>query len=232
MIKKIIESVKDIVKETTFEFTPDGLILNAMDSSHVALIYMSLSECFKQFECENTEVISFNIEIFSKFLKSCDNDCTITCENIDSQLHMTAKGSRTIQFYQNLLDIEADTLMIPEFDYPCNIKLSTGEFQKICKDLKEFGDDVTISVSPSQITFCTNSLGERIEITHTNDSCLINTDAHLQISYSLKYLLLFCKGCPLTENVNLSIGMEQPLRVKFVINNTDFLCFYLAPKIE
>jgi len=38
ILKKLIESIKDIVNDVNIEVTPSGLALQAMDGSHVALV--------------------------------------------------------------------------------------------------------------------------------------------------------------------------------------------------
>ena len=42
VFKKIVESVKDLVKEANFELAPDGISMQAMDTAHVALVSCKL----------------------------------------------------------------------------------------------------------------------------------------------------------------------------------------------
>ena len=52
-IKKLIESIRELVHEVNIEATPAGIALQAMDSSHVALISMNLrSDGFHVFRCD------------------------------------------------------------------------------------------------------------------------------------------------------------------------------------
>jgi len=43
IFKKIIDSIKDLVKDVNLEVSPTGLSMQAMDSSHVALVSMNLT---------------------------------------------------------------------------------------------------------------------------------------------------------------------------------------------
>ena len=52
------------------------------------------------------------------------------------------------------------------------------------------------------------------------------------MNYSLKYLTFFCKACPLSDFVHIYVGMDQPMRLKFPISDTEHLSFYLAPKVD
>jgi len=38
VLKRIVEAIKDLVTEVNIDVTPTGLSLQAMDSSHVALV--------------------------------------------------------------------------------------------------------------------------------------------------------------------------------------------------
>jgi proliferating cell nuclear antigen len=234
LFKKIIDAVKDVVKDTSLEISPDGIVLNAMDSSHVSLIHMIIKSSLSEFSCDNNEVIGINTETLAKILKTCDNEAEIVCENKDSKLTLLAKSrERNMNFSQNLLDLEMDTMMVPDMEFPCEIEMPCAEFQKICRDLREFGEDVRFTISPTMLKFYTTSGGEHIEVDYsTNSSIKIHSEAYLEMSYSLKYLILFCKACALSDIVYIYVGMEQPMRLKFPISDTEHLSFYLAPKVD
>ena len=53
VFKKIIDSLKDLVKSVNFEANNTGLSMQAMDSSHVALVSFLLHESgFQSFRCD------------------------------------------------------------------------------------------------------------------------------------------------------------------------------------
>ena len=43
LLKKIIDSIKDLVTDVNIDVTPAGISLQAMDSSHVALVSLTLA---------------------------------------------------------------------------------------------------------------------------------------------------------------------------------------------
>ena len=50
---KVLDSIKDIITEGNFDCSPNGLSLQAMDSSHVSLIDILLeSEGFEHYRCD------------------------------------------------------------------------------------------------------------------------------------------------------------------------------------
>lgn len=234
LFKKIIDAFKDLVKETSLEFSPEGVVLNAMDTSHVSLVHMVLKDSLSEYESISPEVISLNTETLSKMLKTCENDAQITCENKENKLHILSKSNdRHMNFVQNLLDLESESMMFPDFDFPCKIEMSCSEFQKVIRDLREFGDDVILTVSPKTLKFYTVSGGEHIQVDYSSCSNVkIASEASIEVSFALKYLAFFCKACPLSDFVHIYLGVSQPMRLNFPISESEYLSFYLAPKVD
>lgn len=52
LLKKLIDSIKDLVTEANFDVSEAGLQLQAMDTSHVCLLALLLrSDGFEEFRC-------------------------------------------------------------------------------------------------------------------------------------------------------------------------------------
>lgn len=45
------------------------------------------------------------------------------------------------------MDIDSEQLGIPDTEYAATVRMPSGEFQRICKDLSSIGDTVIISVT-------------------------------------------------------------------------------------
>lgn len=91
IFKKIIESVKDIVDIANFNISSQGLQVQAMDSSHVALVSLKLSkEGFETYRCDSPQVLGINIKEFSKFMKFIEPNDTILlkCDKNASSLYV------------------------------------------------------------------------------------------------------------------------------------------------
>ena len=60
LIKKLIDSIKDLVSDINLEITPMAISLQAMDSSHVALVTLNLnSEGFEEYRCDKPISLKF-----------------------------------------------------------------------------------------------------------------------------------------------------------------------------
>ena len=78
LLKKLIESIKDLVTDINLDITGSGISLQAMDSSHVALVTLLLKyDGFEDFRCDKQMTLGVNITQLSKIMKCAGNDDTI-----------------------------------------------------------------------------------------------------------------------------------------------------------
>lgn len=71
---------------------------------------------------------------------------------------------------------------------------------------------------------------------HTNmDKPELNVNIELtepvSLTFSLKYLVNFCKASALSPHVKVCLSNEVPLLVEYNLSGTSYLRFYLAPKV-
>jgi len=79
VFKKIVEAIKDLVKNVNIEANPQGLSMQAMDSSHVALVSLQLKEeGFSVYRCDRNITLGLQIENLSKILKCAGADDIIS----------------------------------------------------------------------------------------------------------------------------------------------------------
>lgn len=87
--RKIIDSIKDLVKNVNIDVTPKGLFIQAMDSCHIALVSLQLREkAFTHFNCQKPLTLGLAIENVAKILKiaGSDDSLTLSCEEEPSEL--------------------------------------------------------------------------------------------------------------------------------------------------
>lgn len=157
--KRLVDCINGLVNEANFDCNPGGLSIQAMDTSHVALVNMLLrDDCFVKYQCERNSILGLNLVSLAKVLKIVDGGdsmslrhdddadvVVLTCENQEK--------TRTCEYQLKLLDIEAESMGIPEMDYRCKVVLSSSEFAKIMRDLSVLGDTVVIAVSKEGVKF-------------------------------------------------------------------------------
>lgn len=87
--RKIIDSIKDLVKNVNIDVTQKGLSIQAMDSCHIALVSLQLKEkAFTNYNCQKPLTLGIAIENVAKILKfaGSDDSLTLSCEDEPSEL--------------------------------------------------------------------------------------------------------------------------------------------------
>ena len=75
IFKKLIESIKELVKNVNIDASTSGLSMQAMDQSHVALVSLTLKEDgFSHYRCDRPLTLGLSIDNLSKILKVAGTD--------------------------------------------------------------------------------------------------------------------------------------------------------------
>ena len=70
LLKKVLDSIKELLKEATWDCSDSGIQLQAMDNSHVSLVSVSLrADGFDRFRCDRQLSMGMNLDSMTKILK-------------------------------------------------------------------------------------------------------------------------------------------------------------------
>ncbi|KAL9842427.1 putative proliferating cell nuclear antigen, PCNA [Arabidopsis thaliana] len=292
LLKKVLEAVKDLVNDANFDCSTTGFSLQAMDSSHVALVSLLLrSEGFEHYRCDRNLSMGMNLGNMSKMLKCAGNDDIITIKADDGsdtvtfmfespslicqKLEYDCRDEREDEIYVNrgfhltetrtclmrmspsifvfriaqdkiadfemkLMDIDSEHLGIPDAEYHSIVRMPSGEFSRICKDLSSIGDTVVISVTKEGVKFSTAGdigtanivLRQNTTVDKPEDAIVIEMNEPVSLSFALRYMNSFTKATPLSETVTISLSSELPVVVEYKVAEMGYIRYYLAPKIE
>lgn len=138
------------------------------------------------------------------------------------------------------MDIDNEQLGIPDTDYKCQIQMPGEEFKRIITDLQVLGDTCTISCTKEGVRFSVtgqigtgNILVKATEVSEKEeDHVKINMEEPVELNFALRYLKFFTQATALSPIVNICMSPEVPIVVDYPINETGFVKFYLAPKID
>jgi proliferating cell nuclear antigen len=117
------------VTDANFECNEEGIDLQALDNSHVALVSIKFSapafKCAKDDDictltaADEADVLDLVYEAKSTF--------SLTCRTITFLSHHHLSDSdRIAEYDMKLMDIDADTLNIPETEYDARVTLPSG----------------------------------------------------------------------------------------------------------
>merc|ERR1712113_1340371 len=238
---------KDLCKDINFDCSEKGLQVQSMDSSHVALVSLLLREsAFNDFKCERPTSLGMNVDSLAKILKMCGPNDSLKLRwraGADTVSFQCESGDddRIADFDLKLMQIESEHMEIPEQQYKVLARLPSAEFQKVCRDLKEFGETMQIQASKEGIRFSVqgdigtgNVMMKPRESEKPEEKVTLTVHESVTATFALRYLVTFSKAAPLCSTVELGLGPDSPLSVKYELENADngFMQFYLAPKID
>ncbi|KAI4206199.1 MAG: hypothetical protein LQ346_001260 [Caloplaca aetnensis] len=206
-----------------------------MDNSHVALVSMMLkAESFSPFRCDRNIALGINLSSLMKVLRCAQNEDILTLKADDAPdvvnlVFETSESDRLSEYDIKLMDIDQEHLGIPETEYAATISMPSAEFQRI----------FAIEATKEGVKFsCTGDIGNGA-VTLRSYTNVENPEKNIEISlsepvaltFSLKYLVNFCKASGLSGTVKLCLSNEVPLLVEYTLASNSYLRFYLAPKV-
>lgn len=244
--KKIIDAIKDLLNEAKWDFNSSGITLQAMDSSHVSLVSLSMrSEGFDTYRCDRNLSMGINLSSMAKIIRCSGNDDVITLKTGDDADTVTfvfeSPNNEKVSDYEiKLLDIDQEQLGIPETEYSCVVKMPSGEFQRICRDLSQIGESVVICCTKEGVKFSASGdlgtgnikLAQNSSADKEEEAVIIEMNQAVTLTFALRYLNYFTKATPISQQVTLSMSADVPLVVEYKVADFGYLRYYLAPKIE
>merc|ERR1711937_601990 len=246
LLKKVLESLKDLLNEATWDCADSGIQLQAMDNSHVSLVSVSLrADGFDKFRCDRQLSMGMNLSSMSKILRCAANDDIITIKAQDQADTVTfmfesPNQEKVSDYEMKLMNLDQEHLGIPETEYSAVIKMPSGEFQRVVRDLSQFGESVVISCTKEGVKFSAAGdigtgnikLAQTANVDKEEEAVVIEMQEPVDLTFASRYLQVFTKASCLAGQVSLSMSPDVPLVVEYSIADMGHVRYYLAPKIE
>jgi proliferating cell nuclear antigen len=242
------EALKDILIEVNWEFTPEGITIKAIDSSHSQFVHLKLfADKFDKYKCDERLVLGIDMIYLHKLLKGASNDDVLifsynnsNTSELKIEIHNDENGI-VKEYMLKLLDIDVQQhydLPLTEDAINITMNIETQRFKSICKDLSNISDTVELTCTGNELRFECNGTSAKgsqtIELSEKNPRAYISRiqDDIIQGIFSLKTLYHFTKFSSLCTSLELCYANDKPLRIKYSCADLGFICLYLAPFIE
>ena len=243
-LRTLVEALKEILTDVNLELDNTGMKIIAMDSAHVALIHMKLfSKNFEKFYCPKPVICGVSMLRFYKLLKIMSPNDTLTIyiekdepSDLKILIETGEKGLKHM-FSLKLMDLFLDKVEVPPAEFSSVLRLPSNDFQKLCRDMSNLGDEIEIKSSGNQLEF-TISNDWVDQTTVINESCTngmtyiqnLSPDEVIQGIFSIKKLVTFTKCTNLCQNIEIYLKNDYPIIIKYSVANLGEVKFCLAPK--
>merc|ERR1719270_1193280 len=106
------------------------------------------------------------------------------------------------------MNLDQEHLGIPETDYSAVIKMPSGEFQRVVRDLSQFGESVVISCTKEGVKFsAAGDIGTgNIKLAQTAN--VDKEEEAVTLTFACRYLNMFTKASCLASQVSLSMSPD------------------------
>jgi proliferating cell nuclear antigen len=223
--------MKDLIKETNFEFTSDGLSIKAMDDSQISYCDIELkSDSMLHYKCERPIVLGINVESLLKVIRCADPEDTLKISyKLDSDvLQLRFENQlKIMEIELRLMEIDDERLECPDLEFECEVMMNSKEFATIIKDLQQLGGETCrIRAIDNCLEFSSQTENGLARI-----SIPIQTKAEVYLDFILNKLKNFSNAMALSAKVWLRLSSGIPLLVEYPIEqNLGHIKYYLAPK--
>jgi proliferating cell nuclear antigen len=236
-----LAAVADLVDIGAVGVTSEGLMIRAMDPSHVALIEFHVpSAGFEVFDAEGEVNIPVSFEDFSKILKRASKRDELALEYDGQRFWVELITPQGIgrRFSIPMLSSSA-VEKVPELkiDFPVRSKMYPQAFYSAYKVFSEVGEVITFSSTPEGLRISGSSETAEAEIILTLEGGGLLEHQHSggdveKASYTIDYFDKVAKASSIAEETSIAFGTDRPCEVALSMPRGARLVLYVAPRSE
>lgn len=244
-MKKLFESLKEVLIDVNLIFDKDGMKILAMNNSQTLLVYFKIDkDNLEHYYVRDRFLAGVNVLTFFKQIKSGGSDDALFIyidEHDNDRMHIQYRNKiKVSNAHYRLMNVEDDQFNNPEHEYTVELNIPAGQLQAIFKDLYNTTKYVEIRSIGNQLIFATASENEcddhvtkdiTLQVTNKDEKEEDNFNI-IQGVFDLEILVRFTKATNINPNglVNILLDNDQPLILEYEISSLGRLRFMLAPR--
>ena len=239
LLRDMITAISTLVDEATFNISPEGLKLRAMDPSRVAMIDFEWPKTiFDEYTCDTPTKMCINISEILKLLRRTgkDESVELTLDEKTNRLNIGIKGKYDRTFNMPTLEATEEEVPTPKITFNVRAKVTTDGLHQAVEDVLLVSDHVKIEVDTEKLTMraAGDLMGATIELKKGSDALLdLEAKEPSKATFSLSYLSEIIKTASSASDIaTLEFSSDMPVRIDFKQPKEGKLIFYLAPRIE
>lgn len=238
MLKKVFESISDIVDQVEINASNKGLSIQVMDSMHVSFADIFFScDAFSSYRCDRDVQIALHLKNLLNILKvltlSETSVLTFSCEDnptIFKILHVDDE-SRS-EYDITLFQMDSKNFGSPEFAYDCIVRMPSSQFRNVTKSIGLFGDYIKFICEKDFVSF--GQVGDLVSGNiklYPNETLFLDCTTPVDLEIAKKYVLLISKISTMGDEISLNMGNECPIYFEINMKDLGYYKFYVALKV-
>lgn len=242
-MKAIVKLYKKLTENIPLVFGEYGVSCSMLDSSHVALIELTLPpHCFLKYEVQENCVLGINVEYIDKMLQGASADQPIefsgSAEGDDFKLITRSKSSgRKVTSKIKRLNVDAETLEPPTLEYPLTAIIGIQDLEEILTMLDSSGIE-SVEIIGDEETNMMKMIGKgamasvdySFETTEDTGTSVV-VEQNVSNTFSVE-LLKKCtmKGCS-SNMLSICMAQDKPIMFQYVVADHGRVKIHVAPKV-
>ncbi|MEM2936259.1 MAG: proliferating cell nuclear antigen (pcna) [Candidatus Bathyarchaeia archaeon] len=239
LLRDMITAISTLVDEGTFDVSPEGIALRAMDPSRVAEVDFKWPKTvFDEYLCSEPTKICINISELLKLLRRAGRgeSVELALDEKTARLNLTIRGNYTRTFNMPTLEAVEEEVPVPKIPFNVKAEITTEGLRQALEDASLVSDYVRIEADEEKVMMNAKGdlMGASIELKKGNTTLLgLEVKEPSKSTFGLSYLSEIVKAASATsEIVTMEFATNNPIRLDFKQQQEGKLVYYLAPRIE
>lgn len=239
LLKDMITAISTLVDEATFNLSPEGIKLRAMDPSRVAMVDFEWSKTvFDEYVCSEAMKMCINVSELLRLLRRTgrNESVELSLDEKTGRLKMTIKGDYVRTFNMPTLEAMEEEVPTPKVAFNVKAEITAQGLGQAIEDALLVSDHVRIEADNEKMTMhaAGDLMGATIELKKGGVALLgLEAKEPSKATFSLSYLSEIIKAAAATSEIaTIEFSTDMPIRLDFKQQQEGKLTFYLAPRIE
>lgn len=242
----IFQLLKNWSSHINMHFEKEKLYIQTMDKSHICFANIEIkNKWFSEFHCSINHKISVDSSHFTLLmnhaLKHDKLELIYEDENNIDKIYINFlndkenKSSFDNFFELNLIDVDEDSLGIPNVDYDVDFTIEAKKLVESLSQLNTIGSDLNIKCSETIVELNANGDAAKLKINipvdDLNEYAIAECDDNIDTSFSLNHLCKMCLSMKISSVIKVALSNEIPMLLNYSLDDDSNVSFYVAPKI-
>ena len=243
ILKGIVEALEGVIDECNFIITKEAFIVEMMDPSRVCMIRLVIkSGDFDDYNIKEEATIGLNLKAFEKILKrsSPKDSVELSYKEKEQRLKIKMKREgreRPRTFTLSTIDVDVENIPIDNLtniNYTSMWKMDPNFLLEALKDAEIYSDVLNIKTLANE-GLILSSIGELGEMTYeleTEELIEAELEETNTGAYAITFLKSLLKLSSITEELEISLLTDHPLKMVFNLLEGGDLNSFLASRVE